>query len=89
MNSDDLDRRQVAILRKRVAEFANYLARVRQRMDANRFPAMDPLRVDVVAAQGRMKCLLGELDYLAMKLGQVKPSAASKRGGPEDLSDIF
>jgi hypothetical protein len=90
MQSSDLNRRQVAILRKRIADFAGYLAKVRQRMDANRFPPMDPLRVDIIAAQGRMKCLLSELDYLAMQLGAMKPSEASKRQPQQDrIEDIF
>lgn len=89
MQSDDLDRRQIAIIRRRIAESAEYLHRLRQRMDANRFPGMDPLRVDVIAALGRMKCLLSELDYLTMKLGGSKPQGRTARDQREDLSDIF
>lgn len=88
MQSSDLNRGQVAALRRKFVASLRYLAAVRERMDACRFPQTDPLYVSTLQAHGRMRCLIGELDYLLMALGQVKP-ATDRQPREERVEDIF
>jgi hypothetical protein len=65
MNRDDISKAQAKRMHTALLPAANYLARLRRRMEQRRFPLKDPLYVRVCATNEELNHLMMDLHYLA------------------------
>jgi hypothetical protein len=65
MNRDDVTKAQAKRIYAALWSSANYLARLRRRMEQRRFPHVDPLYVRVCATNEELNRLMMDLHYLS------------------------
>ena len=65
MNRDDVTKAQAKRIHAALWPSANYLARLRRRMEQRRFPHNDPLYVRVCATNEELNRLMMDLHYLS------------------------
>jgi hypothetical protein len=86
MDSRDISRAQAEQMRDRLRTYANYLHRVRRRMDRRGFPLSDELLLATDRAYDEARGLVMTLHYLSCKSGVGRP-AKEAGGSTEDDHD--
>ena len=86
MDSRDISRAQAEEMRDRLRTYANYLHRLRRRMDARGFPLSDELLLATDRAYDEARGLVMNLHYLSCKSGVGRPPREAGRNR-EDTPD--
>ena len=85
MNADDLAADQCRKMRETLFPLANYVIRLRKRMERRGFPPGDPLYRLVAQTQENLQALTMELHYRSVGTGVGRPEKGQKISPREEI----